>query len=111
MNQPEPALPEAPAQTVQDKLLARLAGVLGEQKTRAQQGDLRSVQELMGESDRLLRDLGQAGTLTPRSAEQLAEIIKAHRQVEMILVAARQQAAQRLSRLRRGKGALRGYGG
>jgi hypothetical protein len=110
----EPAIPgerldDAP-QGLQERLLRDLAGVLAEQKTRASQGDLQSVQRLAGKSDELLRELSATGALSPQSQRQLEGIIRAHRQVELILAAARQEASERLARLRRGRGALRGYG-
>jgi hypothetical protein len=111
MNIDESPRPDAPARGCQEELLEQLAGVLTEQRTQARQGDLRAVQDLIGESDRLLRELAGTGPLSPPSAARLGEIVQVHRQVEITLVSAREQTAERLARLRRGKGALRGYGG
>ena len=105
----ESGRPEPSSQAHQDQVLGELAGVLADQKARAQEGDLQSVQELILKSASLLRELAEGEPLTPQSAGQLDEIAKAHRQVELILAAARQEAAGRLANLGRGKGALKGY--
>jgi uncharacterized coiled-coil protein SlyX len=111
MNPGRPGRLEAPTQAHQDRVLAELADILAEQKVRARQGDLKSVRELIVKSSALLRELAEAAPLTPQSQRQLSEIDKDHRQVALILAAARQEAAARLGNLRHGKGALRGYRG
>jgi hypothetical protein len=100
---------DASSDARQGRVLEELSGVLARQKARAQQGDAESVQGLIAESQRLLRDLKGAGPLTPQSEGKLAVLLKSHREVELILAAARQKTSDRLANLGRGKNALRGY--
>ncbi len=104
--------PSAPGDGLQRQLLDELQLALTSQLSLAERDDLEGVQALTDEVDALLERLTSlAGADEHIDRARLERIRRLHSTLRLSLAAQKEQLGGRLSHARRGKNALRAYGG